>query len=185
MVKKIIILASGGGTNAENIIRFFDKIPEIDVLSVLCNRKIAGVYERVSKLNKPCVWFDADSNTALTDYCVAHQADLIVLAGYLKKIPLQLIDQFPNQIINIHPSLLPKFGGKGMYGMHVHKAVYQAGASVSGMTIHFVNAHYDEGTIIEQFKVPLSPDDTPERIAAKVQSLEYQHYPEVIYRLLS
>lgn len=185
MAKKIIILASGGGTNAENIIRFFKKIPEINVHSVLCNRKNAGVYARVSKLEKPCISFDANSATALLDYCLEHEIDLIVLAGYLKKIPQNLIDRFPNKIINIHPSLLPQFGGKGMYGMHVHNAVFEAGSLESGMTIHYVNAHYDEGGIIEQFKVVLSPEDTPETIASKVQALEYQHYPKVIQRLLS
>lgn len=185
MAKKIIILASGGGTNAENIIRFFKNTPEIDVHSVLCNRKNAGVYTRVLELEKPCVWFDSKSATALLDYCLTHEIDFIVLAGYLKKIPQNLIDHFPNKIINIHPSLLPRFGGKGMYGMNVHNAVFQAGSLESGMTIHYVNADYDEGGIIEQFKVALSSEDTPETIASKVQALEYQHYPKVIQRLLS
>ena len=108
-----------------------------------------------------------------------------MLAGYLKKIPGPLVAHFPNKIVNIHPALLPKFGGKGMYGMHVHKAVKAAGEKESGLTIHFVNEHYDEGAIIRQERVALFPEDTPEEIANKVLQLEHQYYPEVIEQVLT
>ena len=114
MAKKIIILASGGGTNAENIIQYFQKQPSISVHSVLCNKKDAGVFQRAQALNTPCLWFDASSPTFLVDYCQSHSPDLIVLAGYLRKIPAELIANYANRIINIHPALLPKYGGKGM-----------------------------------------------------------------------
>ncbi len=184
MGKKIIILASGGGTNAENIILYFKNNPTISVHSVLCNRKEAGVYKRASALGVECSWFDASDPSFLMDYSNAHQPDLIVLAGYLRKIPTALTLAYPDKIINIHPALLPLYGGKGMYGMHVHRAVKAAAETQSGMTIHFVNEHYDEGGIILQKAVLLTPEDTPEQIAAKVQQLEYEHFPVVIEKLL-
>ena len=185
MVKKIIILASGGGTNAENIIRYFQENNKIEVHSVLCNRKEAGVYDRVKCLNVTCQWFDAKNEDVLMTYMNQHQPDLIVLAGYLRKIPDDLIQAYPNKIINIHPALLPKYGGKGMFGMHVHKAVKAAAETQSGISIHYVNEHYDEGAIILQNTVQLDPKDSPEVIAAKVQQLEYAHFPLVIEQLLS
>jgi len=180
MAKKIIILASGGGTNAENIIQYFQKQPSISVHSVLCNKKDAGVFQRAQALNTPCLWFDASSPTFLVDYCQSHSPDLIVLAGYLRKIPAELIANYANRIINIHPALLPKYGGKGMYGMHVHTAVKQANEAESGITIHYVTENYDEGGVIFQTPVALLPQDTPAQIAAKVQSLEYKHFPLII-----
>ena len=180
MAKKIIILASGGGTNAENIIQYFQKQPSISVHSVLCNKKDAGVFQRAQALNTPCLWFDASSPTFLVDYCQSHSPDLIVLAGYLRKIPAELIANYANRIINIHPALLPKYGGKGMYGMHVHTAVKQANEAESGITIHYVTENYDEGGVIFQTSVALLPQDTPPQIAAKVQSLEYKHFPLII-----
>lgn len=180
MAKKIIILASGGGTNAENIIQYFQKQPSIIVHSVLCNKKDAGVFQRAQALKTPCLWFDASSPTFLVDYCQSHSPDLIVLAGYLRKIPAELIANFANRIINIHPALLPKYGGKGMYGMHVHTAVKQANEAESGITIHYVNENYDEGGVIFQASVALLPQDTPSQIATKVQSLEYKHFPMII-----
>jgi len=185
MTKKIIILASGGGTNAENIIRYFQKQPSISVHSVLCNKKDAGVFLRSQALDTPCHWFDASSPNFLLDYCLTHSPDLIVLAGYLRKIPAELIANFTNKIINIHPALLPKYGGKGMYGMHVHTAVKQAKESESGITIHFVNEQYDEGAVIFQATVPLLPQDTPAQIAKKVQSLEYNYFPLIIEKQLA
>lgn len=185
MGKKIIILASGGGTNAQNIIQYFINHSNINVLVVLCNRKDAGVYDRVNALGVQCQWFDASNDLVLEDYMKQQQPDLIVLAGYLKKIPSSLVECYPNKIINIHPALLPKYGGKGMYGMHVHNAVKAAGETQSGITIHYVNEHYDEGGVILQKAVPLDPQDTPSEIGAKVQQLEYDHYPKVIEQLLS
>lgn len=184
MAKKIIILASGGGTNAENIVRYFQKSPLISVHSILCNRKDAGVFQRAKALNTPCHWFDASSQDFLINYCAANTPDLIILAGYLKMIPPTLIANFPDKIINIHPALLPKYGGKGMYGMHVHTSVKRANETETGITIHFVNEHYDEGAIIFQAKVALLPDDSPAEIAAKVQSLEYKYFPEIIEKQL-
>lgn len=185
MGKKIIILASGGGTNAQNIIQYFNNHSNINVLIVLCNRKEAGVYNRVNALGVQCQWFDASNDLILEDHVKQQQPDLIVLAGYLKKIPSSLVKCYPNKIINIHPALLPKYGGKGMYGMHVHNAVKAAAERQSGITIHYVNEQYDEGGVILQKAVPLDPQDTPSEIAAKVQQLEYAHYPKVIEQLLS
>lgn len=184
MAKKIIILASGGGTNAENIVRYFSETPKIEVHSVLCNKKEAGVYQRVEELGVKCLWFDASTPEALETYLVKHQPDLIVLAGYLRKIPPAITATFPNKIINIHPSLLPQYGGKGMYGMHVHTAVKNAGEQKSGMTIHYVNEHYDEGGIILQKEVAIAASDSPSEIAAKVQQLEYEFFPQVIEQVL-
>ena len=185
MGKKIIILASGGGTNAQNIILYFNQSDDINVHSVLCNRKEAGVYDRVNALGVKCQWFDASNDHSLEDYMEEHHPDLIVLAGYLKKIPSSLVEAYPKKIINIHPALLPKYGGKGMYGMHVHNAVKAAGETQTGITIHFVNEHYDEGGVILQKAVALDPQDCPSEIAVKVQQLEYKHFPKVIEQLLS
>ena len=185
MSKKIIILASGGGSNAASILRYFQFKTNVKVHSILCNRKEAGVYARAEAFQVPCHYFDANDENYLLNYTNEHQPDLIVLAGYLKKIPGPLVAHFPNKIVNIHPALLPKFGGKGMYGMHVHKAVKAAGEKESGLTIHFVNEHYDEGAIIRQERVVLFPEDTPEEIANKVLQLEHQYYPEVIEQVLT
>lgn len=184
MAKKIIILASGGGTNAENIIRYFSTTQEINVHSVLCNKKEAGVFQRLKPFGIACLWFDASKPAFLSSYLLKHQPDLIVLAGYLRKIPESITTAFPNKIINIHPALLPKYGGKGMYGMYVHTAVKNAEEVKTGITIHYVNEHYDEGGIIVQEEVAIASNDTPTQIAAKVQQLEYKHFPKVIEELL-
>ena len=184
MGKKIIILASGGGTNAQNIIRYFDQDSEINVHSVLCNRKEAGVYERVKALGVHSQWFDANSEVFLLDYMEEHQPDLIVLAGYLKKIPNELVELYSNTIINIHPALLPKYGGKGMYGMHVHNAVFENKETETGITIHFVNKNYDEGAIIFQAKAKLDENDTPTSIASKIHKLEQQYFPRIIEQVI-
>ena len=186
MKKKIVILASGGGTNAENIIQYFQSSKDIAVVSVLSNRRNAGVFDRVESLGVPAIYFNrsAFSSSFLTDYLNTIQPDLIVLAGYLKKIPEELISLFPDKIINIHPALLPKYGGKGMYGMHVHQAVKEAGEHESGITIHYVNAQYDEGAIIFQANTPVDATDTAEDIAHKIHRLEQEHFPKVIAQLL-
>ena len=185
MCKKIIILSSGGGTNAQNIIQYFDNHDNIKVHSVLCNRKEAGVFDRMNALGIHCQWFDASNDLPLEEYMKKHQPDLIVLAGYLKKIPLSLVESYPNKIINIHPALLPKYGGKGMYGIHVHNAVKAAGETQSGITINYVNERYDEGGVIIQKAVTLDPQESPSEIRTKVQQLEYAHFPKVIEKLLS
>lgn len=186
MEKKIVILASGGGTNAENIIRYFQQKKNVQVVSVLSNNRKAGVFERIQPLGVPAIYYNNACFTSgfLTAYLKDLAPDLIVLAGFLKKIPEELIVQFPKQIINIHPALLPKFGGKGMYGMHVHNAVKAAGESETGITIHYVNAEYDEGAILFQAKTKVEVKDTPEDIARKIHLLEQKHFPEVIADLL-
>lgn len=185
MPKKIIILASGGGSNAASIITYFASKTAVQVHSILCNRAGAGVFAKGADLGVPVHLFEAANPQELIAYAEEHQPDLIVLAGYLKKIPAALIDQFPNRIINIHPALLPKYGGKGMYGMHVHRAIKAAEEKESGMTIHYVNEQYDEGNIIRQERVALSADDGPQEIAQKVLALEHRFYPQVIEQLLT
>lgn len=187
MPKKIVILASGGGTNAENIIYYFQSTSKILVHSVLTNNPFAGVIARASKLEIPCMCFDpmVKYPNFLVDYLSEVQPDLIVLAGYLKIIPKDLIALFPNRIVNIHPALLPNYGGKGMYGMRVHQAVKDAGEAFSGISIHQVNEKYDEGTLLFQAKTAISKNDSVEEIAEKVQALEYVHYPKVIESLLN
>ena len=185
MPKKIIILASGGGSNAASIIKHFAESSSVQVHSILSNRKDAGVFSKGKALNVPVHYFDANSPDELLLYTGKHQPDLIVLAGYLKKIPASLVAQFPYRIVNIHPALLPKYGGKGMYGMHVHRAVKAAEEKESGMTIHYVNEHYDEGNIIRQERIALSPSDSPQVIADKVLALEHRFYPQVIEQLLT
>lgn len=179
---RIAIFASGSGTNAENIIKFFENSENIMVSKVYCNKKNAGVFERCKRLNIPCIWFSReafyDSARILND--VKLHADFVVLAGFLWRIPEDFIKAFPNKMVNIHPALLPKYGGKGMYGMNVHKAVKQNNEPETGITIHFVNEHYDEGAIIFQAKTSVDPSDSPEDIAHNIHKLEYEHFPRVI-----
>ncbi|MDR1203715.1 MAG: phosphoribosylglycinamide formyltransferase, partial [Tannerellaceae bacterium] len=155
---------------------------------VLSNNKRVKVHERVNKLGVPSFVFTRDEFTEgkpvinkLTEYGV----DLIVLAGFMNKISDALLKAFPHKIINIHPALLPKYGGTGMYGMHVHEAIIDAGEKESGITIHYINEQYDEGQIIFQATCPVLPSDTPEDVATKVHALEYENYPFVIERLLT
>lgn len=181
-MKRIAIFASGSGTNAENIIRYFQKNDKITVVRVLSNKKDAKVLERAEKLNVSTLYFNKNDfnvdNTVLN--VLQKEADFIVLAGFLWKVPEAIIKAFPNKIVNIHPALLPKYGGKGMYGMHVHEAVKKNGEKETGITIHYVNENYDEGSIIFQKRVLIYPEDTPETIAAKVHELEYEYFPKVI-----
>ena len=181
-MKRIAIFASGSGTNAENIIKYFQNSDSIRVSKVYCNKKEAGVFERCQRLNVPCVWFSReafyDSSRVLHD--VQLHADFLVLAGFLWKIPHDFIAAFPNNMINIHPALLPKYGGKGMYGMNVHKKVKENNESETGITIHYVNEDYDEGAIIFQARTAIDSDDSPEDIAKKIHELEYANFPRVI-----
>ena len=181
-MKRVIIFASGAGSNAENIINYFQDSREICVVKVLCNKKDAGVFKRCKKLNKNCEWFSREDflkkNTILKT--LTKQTDFIVLAGFLWKIPQPIVKAFPNKIINIHPALLPKYGGKGMYGMHVHEAVKRNGDKKSGITIHYVNEHYDEGAIIFQTETKLEITDSPKDIAQKIHVLEYEYFPKII-----
>jgi phosphoribosylglycinamide formyltransferase-1 len=185
-MKRVVIFASGSGSNAENIINYFENSEKISVVKVYCNKKEAGVYNRCIKLNKDCEWFSREDfsqkNTLLNK--LVQETDFIILAGFLWKIPEPIVKAFPNKIINIHPALLPKYGGKGMYGMHVHKAVVANKETETGITVHYVNQNYDEGAMIFQVKCKISSLDTPESIAAKIHTLEMQHFPVIINDLL-
>ena len=185
-MKKIAILASGSGTNAEKIMEYVQNSPKGEVVIVGSNKKDAFVHERAKKFQVPTIIFSKSEleSGILTDQLQSLGVDLVVLAGFLLKIPNNLIQAFPNQIVNIHPALLPNYGGKGMYGAHVHQAVKDAGDAETGITIHLVNEHYDEGKIIFQAAVPVSPTDSPDDIAHKVHQLEHKYFPNVIESLL-
>lgn len=187
-MKNIAIFASGSGTNAENIARYFAKSESIKVAVVLSNNKNVGVHARVNKLGIPSFVFSREEfieGTPILAKLAEYNTDLIVLAGFMNKISDALLKAYPGKIINIHPALLPKHGGKGMFGMHVHEAVVAAGEKESGITIHYINENYDEGAAIFQATCPVLPTDTPEEVATKVHALEYAHYPHVIEGVLS
>jgi len=187
MKKHIVIFASGSGTNAENIIRYFQKGTFAEVSMVLSNKASALVLQRAENLGVPSKWFGRDSfndHQGVLKLLKELKPDLIVLAGFLWKFPEHIINAFPNKVINVHPALLPKYGGKGMYGRYVHESVVANGETETGITIHFVNEAYDEGAIIFQAKTAVSPDDTPDSVAHKVHQLEYEHFPQVIESLL-
>lgn len=183
-MKRIAILASGSGTNAENIIRYFKDHDEIAVTLVLSNKKDAKVLERAANMNVENRFFKRSEfyNDTTVYELLKTQADWIVLAGFLWKVPENLIKTFENRMVNIHPALLPKYGGKGMYGMHVHNSVVANKEKFSGITIHYVNDKYDEGAIIFQEKVAVGPLDTAEDVATKIHKLEYTWFPRIIER---
>lgn len=187
-MKNIAIFASGSGTNAENIARYFAKSENVKVAVVLSNNRNVEVHARVKKLGIPSFVLSRDEFAAgvpVLEKLVEYDVCFIVLAGFMNKISDVLLQAFPRKIVNIHPALLPKFGGKGMYGMHVHEAVVAVGERESGITIHYINEHYDEGAIIFQATCPVLPSDTPEDVATKVHALEYAHYPRVIEEVLA
>lgn len=181
-MKNIVIFASGSGTNAENIINHFKKSTRVKVVKVFCNNSDAKVFERCERLDIPCIFLKKEDLFSSDEFLstLKTTADYIILAGFLLKIPERLIKAFPNKIINIHPALLPKYGGKGMYGMHIHQAVKANNEIETGITIHYVNENYDEGKIIFQKKVALTPEDSPEQIADKIHFLEQHYFPRVI-----
>ena len=181
-MKRLVILASGSGSNAENIIRYFENHNEIKVTSVVTNRKEAKVLDRAKKLNIPSQYFPKKAffEEEIVLEHLRENADYVILAGFLLKIPQNIVDAYPNRIINIHPALLPKFGGKGMFGMHVHTAVKEQGETETGITIHYVNENYDEGAIIFQAKTPVKSTDTPDDIAANIHILEQNNFPQVL-----
>lgn len=186
--KQIVLLASGSGSNVENIATYFKDTPNLSIAAVLTNKRDAKVIERCDRLKLNCLFFNRQAfsgSDCVLDLLKSLQPDLIVLAGFLWKIPANMIQAFPHQIINIHPALLPKYGGKGMYGMHVHQSVKENGENETGITIHYVTANYDEGTIIHQAKTKILPEDSAAVIAGKVHQLEYKHFPRVIQKLLS
>ncbi len=187
-MKRIVIFASGSGSNAENIISFFSEKSQAEVVAVLTNKSAAVVLERCDRLGVPGFYFNKPAfreSDAVLRLLKGLDADLIVLAGFLWKVPTHLIEAFPNKIINIHPALLPKYGGKGMYGDRVHQAVKDNKETETGITIHYVNENYDEGAIIFQAKTKVEASDTPESIAQKIHQLEYEHFPQVIEKVLS
>jgi len=183
----ILILASGNGSNAENIIKFFRERNINIIWTIITNNSKAGVIERSQRLNVPCILFekkDFEEEKAL-EFIAKMNPFIIILAGFLLKIPQKLINKFPDKIINIHPSLLPKYGGKGMYGMNVHKKVIENNESESGITIHYVNKNYDEGEIIFQKSVSIEYPCDPETLSQNIHKLEIKYFPEVIKNLIS
>lgn len=185
-MNNIAIFASGSGSNAENMVCYFSQSGAIRIKAVLSNNPNAFVLQRMGRLNIPVAVFNADQLTGgvVLDWLNSYGIDYIVLAGFLKLIPFNIIRAFPNRIVNIHPALLPKHGGKGMYGMRVHEAVIAAGDTESGITIHLVNERYDEGSIIFQAKCPVLTNDTPQALADRIHQLEYQHYPRVVQQFI-
>lgn len=186
-MKRIALFASGSGSNAEKIAEYFTNNDEVKVSLILSNNPKAGVIDRARRLHIPVLLFDRHifyQTDEITELLQNQQVDLIVLAGFLWLLPPSLVKAFERRIINIHPALLPKFGGKGMYGHFVHEAVVAGGETESGITIHYVNEKYDEGDVIFQAKCVVEPTDTPEDVAKKIQVLEHQHFPKVIADLL-
>lgn len=181
-MKRVALFASGSGSNVENIIRYYVNSEVVTFPCIISNRRDAFVHQRAEKLGVPSYFFKKEDfeNGEVLKFLRGKAVDFIVLAGFLLKIPLNLLEAYPNRILNIHPALLPKFGGKGMYGSHVHEAVVAAGEKESGITIHHVNENYDEGQVIFQAKCPVFPSDSPDAVAVKVHALEYEHFPRVI-----
>ncbi len=185
-MKRIVIFASGSGTNAENIIKHFQSTKTAVVTHVLSNNERAKVFNRCERLKVEASLFDKNAFTK--EKTVLHfllqEADFIVLAGFLWQIPLDIIKAFPNKIVNIHPALLPKYGGKGMYGINVHKAVKENKETETGITIHYVNENYDEGAIIFQAKTAISKNDSIDDIASKIHQLEQDNFPKIIEQVV-
>jgi phosphoribosylglycinamide formyltransferase-1 len=186
-MKKIIIFASGSGTNAENIIKHFKNTNTGTVVSVFTNNPKAYVIERAKNLKVPTLVFSKDelNSSKILQEINTFQPDLIVLAGFLLKFPENIIAQYPDKIINVHPALLPKYGGKGMYGMNVHKAIVENKEKETGISIHYVNEHYDEGNIIFQKSVTVLGTDTPEVVAEKIHELEQRFFPMIVEQVLN
>ena len=186
-MKRIVIFASGSGTNAENLIKFFQYSDHVSVIQVLTNNPHAKVLERAKKLNISALSFNRIAFTGTNDVLNilrASQPDLIVLAGFLWKFPENILKEFPNKVINIHPALLPKYGGKGMYGIHVHEAVVKNKETETGITIHYVNENYDEGAIIFQAKCDVSSNDSAKDVAEKIHALEMEYFPLTVEKLV-
>lgn len=186
IMTRIVIFASGSGSNAENIYSYFKENDSVTINHILTNNKNAKVLERAKRLNVSSKVFNRsefNDETKLLKF-LKDEADLIVLAGFLWKVPDHIVKTFPNKIVNIHPALLPKYGGKGMYGMNVHDAVVANKERETGITIHYVNENYDEGAIIFQVKTEVLNTDTADDVAAKIHELEYEHFPKVIEKII-
>lgn len=185
-MQRLAILASGSGSNAEKIMEHFQGSVKAEIALIASNKAEAFVLERAKKFGVPTFTFTRKEMEAgvLLEKLQEEKIDWVILAGFLLKIPKELIRAFPNRMVNIHPALLPKYGGKGMYGHHVHEAVKAAGDTETGITIHLVNEQYDEGKIIFQAATSVTSEDTPDSIAQKVHALEHRYFPEVIESLL-
>lgn len=184
---KVAIFASGSGTNAEKIFQHFQGHPSIDIALLLSNNHKAFALQRAENYNIPTAVFNRQQlyhSNYVVDLLLASDISFVVLAGFMWLVPQNLLKAFPNKIVNIHPALLPKYGGKGMYGMHVHQAVVENGEVETGITIHFVDENYDEGDIIKQAKCEINPGETADEVAKKVHELEYEHYPSTIEMLV-
>ena len=184
---RLAIFSSGNGSNAENICHYFSQHSHIQPVVIISNKQEAFVHERARKLNIPSYTFtkkEFDEGRSILDKLQQYNVDFVVLAGFLLKISQSLLDAFPNKMVNIHPALLPKYGGKGMYGDHVHRAVVEAGEKESGITIHYVNENYDEGAVIFQASCKVLPTDQATDVARKVGELEYAHFPRVIEEMI-
>ena len=185
--KRIAIFASGSGSNAQKIMEYFKRSPDAEIVLILTNNPQAYVLQRADNFEIPSHVFNREEfykTDEVIKMLKTLQVDLIVLAGFLWLVPASLLNAFPNKIINLHPALLPKYGGKGMYGDNVHKAILEAGEEESGITIHFANAEFDEGEIIHQSRFKIDPSDNLEMVKFKGQQLEHQHFPRVIENLL-
>ncbi|MBQ5893915.1 MAG: phosphoribosylglycinamide formyltransferase [Rikenellaceae bacterium] len=186
-MNNIAIFASGKGSNMVQITRKFEQSESISVRLVVASRASAGVLEHAKSLGVESVIFTkndlANPETLLTELR-ARNIEWLVLAGWLLLLPAEIIEAYRGRIINVHPSLLPEFGGRGMFGHHVHEAVIAAGRTRSGITIHLVDEHYDQGSILAQFECEVLPDDTPQTLEARIHELEYRHYPEQIEKLI-
>ena len=187
MPKKLAIFASGSGSNAENICNYFAESSDIKVVLICTNREDAFIVKRANKLNIPVYIF---SKSELNNFVDLHkklqniEVDVIILAGFLLKLPAIMVDSYPNRIINIHPSLLPKYGGKGMYGSNIHRAVIKNKELESGISIHFVNQNYDEGKIILQKKCSISANESVETLMHKIHKLEHNYFPVAIEKTI-
>jgi phosphoribosylglycinamide formyltransferase 1 len=188
MTQNLLLFASGSGSNAVNVCRYFQHHPSVKVVGLICNNPKAGVINKMEAFGVPVVLVNrAEFNQAEVMLHLISRFDpsLICLLGFLWKIPAFLVQTYPQKIVNLHPALLPKFGGKGMYGMHVHEAVKAAGETQTGISIHWVNEHFDEGEIIAQFACEIAARDSVEDIAHKIHGLEQSHVPAVIEKVLA
>ena len=186
-MKRIVIFASGSGTNAQRITEYFSVTNVARVVTIFSNRGDAYVLQRAKNMKVPAVVFnrtDFYDNDTILDYLRSINPDIIVLAGFLWKVPEKIVAAFPNAIVNIHPALLPNYGGAGMYGQHVHRAVIENREKQSGISIHYVNENYDEGAMIFQASCDVKEDDTPDTLAQRIHALEYEHYPRIIEQIL-
>lgn len=186
-VTNIAVFASGAGSNAQKLIEYFRNSSVARVALIVCNKPGAGVLAIAEKENVPALLIEKENffrGDAYLPQLQEQKIDFIVLAGFLWKIPVKLIEAYPKRIVNIHPALLPKFGGRGMYGQYVHEAVLQAGERESGITIHYVDEHYDNGDVIFQTACPILSGDTPESIAHRIHQLEHLHYPRVVEEVI-